>query len=149
MTNFSQAVDLIIKAEMAGKPHHESILELGDTPEYLIRHGGFEQKDLVISGKVISKACFDHGVPTSMLKRLPDILHKPKSLFNSATHNNGSVVVVTFEVVNRVLPFVLPIHKNKRFGRARICNAITSAYGKQGDDPEQRWTRQGLLLRTF
>lgn len=146
MSNYSQAVELIIKSEMEGKPHHEVLLDLGDTPRYLVQHGGLEERRLVITGRVISKACFDHHVPTSLLKKLPEIVEKPKSLFRSATHDNDAVVVVTFELVNKTLPVVLPVHKDKRIGRSGLYNVIASIYGKDGEDPEVRWHKAGLHL---
>lgn len=147
MNNFAQAVDLILKAEMQGTPHHESFLSLGQTPNYLIEHGAFSNKDLIITGKVLTKAHFDHAVPASILKRLPSIIEEPKSLFKSATQQNcESVVVLTFEIVNRTLPLVIPIHKDKKMTRTGTYNVIASVYGKDNGDPSPRWIKQGLHL---
>lgn len=147
MSNFSQAVDLVIKSEINGIPRHEMVLELGKTPQYILNSAGvFTDLDLIITGKVISKACFDHCVPTSTIQRLPEIVNSPKALFRSANQDTQSVVVMTFEVVNSQHPLIVPIHPNKPVGRQRVCNAVASLYGKEGHDPHEKWTRAGLLL---
>lgn len=148
MSNFAQAVDLLIKAEMEGTARHEPLLELGPTPEYLVREANFGELDLVVTGKVISKACFDHGIPTSILKRLPEIIKDPKSLYRSAHQDLSSVIVVTLELHREQYPIIIPIHPNKKMGRLRLCNVVASMYGKEGPDPEHKWREQGLHLWT-
>jgi hypothetical protein len=147
MSNFSVAVDAIIKSEMDGHPRHELVLDLGMTPEYLQQYAKFPPINLVITGSVIAKGCFDHGIKTSQLKRLPEIIQQPKSVFASASQkNDGSVVIVTFEIHKVEIPVIIPIRPNRRFGRSETYNAITSIYGKEGFDPEVKWSREGLLL---
>lgn len=148
MSNFAQALDLIIQSEVDGKPRHEIVLELGKTPYYFIQHAGFPDLDLIINGSIISKAHFDHGIPTSTLKRLPEIIANPKSLYRSAHNDTSSVVVVSFEFQRRVYPVVIPVHPKKQVGRQRTCNVIASVYGKEGPDPEVKWQRQGLHIWT-
>ncbi|MCK4705813.1 MAG: hypothetical protein KAT90_10050, partial [Gammaproteobacteria bacterium] len=84
MNNYTTLVDVLIKDECAGNPRHEQILLLGSTPEYLIKHVGFPELDLAIKGSVISKAYFDHGISTSLLKRMHDIVSAPKCVFRPA-----------------------------------------------------------------
>jgi len=145
MSNFSQAAELVIKSEMEGVYHHEPILELGATPQYLVDHAGFKPLDLVVTAKVISKACFDHGIATSVIKRLPDIINTPKSLFHSRHIEGSAVVVVTFELHKQVLPIIVPLHPEKRMGR-RNCNVVASMYAKEGPDPEVKWSSEGLKI---
>jgi hypothetical protein len=147
MSNFSMAVDAIIKSESEGISRDELVLDLGMTPDYLQEYANFPSLPLVITGSVINKACFDHGIKTSQLKRLPEIIHEPRSLFSSASqHAADSVVVVTLEVHKVTFPVVIPIKPNKKMGRSGFRNVITSMYGKEGKDPELKWQQQGLLL---
>ncbi|MEX1221193.1 MAG: hypothetical protein WEA82_03660 [Idiomarina sp.] len=146
MSNFAQAVELLIKAEMEGKPKHEPLLELGPTPDYLINEAQFESLDLVVTGKVISKACFDHGIPTSVLKRLPEIIANPKSLYRSAHRDSSSVIVVTLELHRKELPIIIPVQPSREMARKRICNVVASMYGKEGPNPEVKWKKEGLHL---
>jgi len=146
MNNYKTLVDLLIKDEMAGKPRHEQVLLLGETPGQLIEHAGFPELELAIKASVISKACFDHGIATSMLKRLPDIVNNPKSIFKSANvHQVESVVVLTLEIKNQS-PIIIPVKKQQQVGRGNHFNLITSVYAKEGPDPQKKWKSQGLLL---
>ena len=146
MNNFSNLVDSIIKDEIAGYPRHELVLNLGKTPDFLQKIAGFPDHELVITGKVIGKACFDHGIGPSLLKRLPDIINSPKSIFKSANPDQtDSVIVLTYELKGSA-PIIMPIKHSKEIGRNGIFNIITSIYGKEGPDPEVKWEKQGLLL---
>lgn len=146
MSNFHTLVDAIIKSEMNGLPMHEQVLEIGKTPSILIDEAGFPDIDLAVNAKVISKMCFDHGLPTSMLKRLPEIINDPKSLFLSANpHQTDSVVVMTFEVKGSY-PIIIPIQKNRKVGRNKIYNLVTSGYAKEGNNPDKKWRDKGLLI---
>ena len=145
MSNYATLVDLLIKNEMKGIKNHERILELGSTPKILQDKSGFADLTLAIKASTISKICFDHGIPTSMLKRLPDILDNPKSLFLPAdTSKVDSIVVVTFEVKGHE-PVIIPIKKNTESGRKRF-NMVTSMYGKSGPNPESKWKKDNLLI---
>ncbi|WP_345876506.1 hypothetical protein [Shewanella algae] len=147
MNNFSALVDLIIKSEIDGTPKHEQVLFLGTTPPYLVEHAGFDLNPLIIKGKTISKICFDHGVKTSVIKRLPEIIQKPKSVFAPALEvHRDSVVVLTFEL-HRGAPIIIPVKKNVKVGRgATNYNIVTSTYAKDGGDIEQRWRDEKLLI---
>jgi len=146
-------VDVLIKDEMNGKPQHEKLLILGNTPRQLIQSAGFPELPLAIKAKVISKACFDHGIATSMLKRLPDIIANPKCIFKSANaQQSDSVVVLTLEIKNES-PIIIPIIKyqqvgrqSQKAGRQNAYNLVTSVYAKEGPNPERKWREQGLLL---
>ncbi|ENM5816220.1 hypothetical protein V4V51_003769 [Vibrio mimicus] len=145
MSNYATLVDVLITDETKGIKNHERILELGCTPDILLRECGFPDLPLVIKASTISKICFDHGVPTSMIKRLPEIVSNPKSLFRSASVAD-SVVVVTFEIKGGA-PIIVPIRKAANVGR-RKCNVVTSMYAKEGKDPETKWTQENLLIWT-
>lgn len=145
MDNYITLVDILIQNESAGIPHHTPILMLGETPNYLIENAGYLQLPMAITGKVISKIHFDHGITKTIIKKLPEILAKPKGLFKSANENQtDSVVVLTYEIKG-FLPIVIPIVKNRVVGRIEY-NLVTSVYAKEGEDPELKWQKQGLLL---
>lgn len=144
MNNYSSLVELIIKSEMEGKPHHEPLLVLGDTPQLLQQHAGFPPYKMAIKASIISKAAFDHGIDTGFLKRLPQILNSPKAIFNSASPNaTNSVVVLTYELKG-VAPIIIPVRHSQKIGRHDTYNLVASIYGKEGPDPVKKWTDQGL-----
>ena len=146
MSNYKSLVELLIKEELKGISRHEIVLDLGPPPRYLVDHVGFPDLPLAITSKTIAKACFDHGIPEAMLKRLPEIVANPKSVFKSANaHQKDSVVVLTFELKD-ACPVIIPIQKNRQMGRQNIYNLITSIYGKEGQDAESKWQKQGLLV---
>lgn len=140
--NFQTAVQLILQASAEGKPKHESILQLGNTPQYLLDNG-FPELPLNIKGATIDKAHFDHGITRGVLERLGEIIGNPKALYRSATVQ-GSAVVITFEM-KAGCPILVPIHANKQFGRATYANFVTSVYTKEAAI-ETRWKRDGHLL---
>lgn len=148
MNNYSSLVEALVKSEMEGQPQHELVLLLGETPSYLIRHCGFPPLPLSIQGKIISKAVFDHGIPTSFLKRLQTTIieNEPKCVFTPADpRHQGSVVVLTLEQ-HRGAPIIIPIRMTQKIGRNQTHNLITSVYGKEGPDPEVKWKADGLLI---
>lgn len=146
MDNYKTSVDLIIKAELNGKPTHEFVLLLGETPSYLVQHLKFPVLPLVIKASVISKACFDHAIPTTFLKQLPEIISNPKSVFLSANETcKDSIVVLTFEFKGQS-PIIIPIRKKQQIGRYRLFNTVTSVYAKDGPNPIARWINDGLLV---
>ena len=132
---------------MAGNPRHELLVSLGRTPEYLIEHVGFPDLELAIKGSIVGKACFDHGITPSMLKRLHEVVATPQHVFKSDNRAfEDTVVVLTFET-KAESPIIIPIQKNRRIGRENQCyNLVASVYGKEGPDPIKKWTDSGLLL---
>lgn len=131
---------------MEGRPHHERVLDLGKTPALLIQTAGFPDIPLAIKASVVSKSAFDHGISTSFLKRLPAIVRNPKAIFNSNSATaNGAVVILTFEVKGSN-PIIIPIRPNCSYGRGQKYNFVTSIYGKEGPDPEIKWTQENLLI---
>lgn len=140
--NFQTSIQLIIAASASGTPHHETILSLGDTPQYLIDNG-FPALQLVVKGRTIDKAHYDHGITKNMLERLGDIINHPKALYRSATVR-GSAVVITFETKNGS-PILVPLHPQKPIGRSLYANEVASIYYKE-PAIEARWQEKGLLL---
>lgn len=141
--NYKALVAVLINSEVAGKPQHEVILELGPTPDILVQHG-FPQLPLVLKAKNISKMFFDHGMTKGLIERIPDLIANPKAIYKSTT--TGSVLV-TFEVKGmQSAPIIIAIHPNKTIGRNRITNEVASMYAKTGPNPEIRWRQDGLLI---
>lgn len=143
--NFRTLVQAVIQAGMSGTPMHERILELGPTPQLLIDHG-FPALPLIIKAKTVDKICFDHGVATTVIERMPKLIATPTHIFKSGspTALDGSVIVVTIEMKNAA-PIIIAVQKNKKNGR-RTVNEIASMYAKEGPDPIKKWSEEGLLL---
>lgn len=141
--NFQTSVQLILQASAAGTPHHEHVLSLGRTPQYLIDYG-FPDYELKVKGSVIDKAHFDHGVSKGILERLGDVLASPQALYKSATVTD-SAVVVTLEQRNGS-PILVPIFPKLQIGRQYV-NAVSSVYNKdRWTEVEPRWVSSGLLI---
>ena len=146
MNNYTSLVDILIMDEMNGSPQHERVLEIGQTPSYLVEHAGFPELTLAIKGKTVGKAHFDHGILASFIKKLASYIGSPKCLFSSAnTHQKDSVVVLTFEQKG-ASPIIVPIQKNVQIGRGQYFNLVTSIYAKEGPNPETKWKADNLLL---
>lgn len=148
MDNSSSLIDAIIKDEMKGTPRHELLVLLGKTPDLLQQHAGFPDLPMAITGKIIGKAHFDHGINASLLKRLEEVINAPKGIYRPADPTRtDSIVVLTYEIKG-LAPIIVPIRHSQRIGRAGVYNIVTSIYGKEGPDPEIKWTKQGLKLWT-
>lgn len=147
MNNYTSLIEALIKAEMDNNPQHEKIVFVSETPRYLIEIAKFPDLPLVISGKIVCKAAFDHGISTSVLKRLPQIVAEPHALFRSQSQPS-SVVVLTLEIKGGS-PIIVPIKPAGEIGGRREsqkANVITSVYAKEGPPPFQKWQKAGLLL---
>lgn len=147
---FKTALGLLIRSmtqdgEEKQSSYHQIVLPIGATPPVLL-NVGLPDLQLAISGKVIDKVIFDHGIPKGMLARIYALLESPKSIYKGHLENPGAVVV-TYEVKN-MAPIIIAIHPDRQMGRARF-NKVASMYAKStkpGVSNEDRWTREGLLL---
>ena len=147
--NYKTALNLLLKSlSDPSRPadsvtHHQLILTLGATPQILIDHG-MPDLPLAITGKVIDKCHFDHGIGKSMLERIHHIICNPKAIYKTSNNQPGCVVM-TFEVKDSD-PIIVPIKPNMQLaGRRDFYNVVTSCYAKEGD-PETRWQKQKLLI---
>lgn len=131
---------------MDGKPQHEAILHVGQTPALLVGLG-LPDLPLVVTGKTIDKVFFDHGITKGVIERVHSLVSTPKTVYKAAPPHHAGSVVVTFEV-HRGNPIIIPIRASKRFGREFIANEVTSIYAKEGVSYEQWWTSAGLLIWT-
>ena len=84
--NYKVALALLLKAIQSGQANHEIILEVGATPPLLINDGGLPRLPLVIKGKVIDKAFFDHGIRRGILERLDEIVEAPIAIYGECGH---------------------------------------------------------------
>lgn len=125
--------------------NHGTRLIIGATPDLLISYG-FPQLPLMIDGRVVDKAFFDHGIPKSMLERIYHLIATPKAIYKAHQDQPGSVVV-TYEVKDSK-PVIIPIHPNQQKTRTESFNVVASMYPKNsnGEPIEMRWKREGLLL---
>lgn len=140
--NFQAAIQLILKASQDGRPQHEAVLVVCDSPGYLV-DAGFPQLPIAIMGSTVDKAHFDHGVTRGMLTRLGEIIQHPKALYRSATHPT-STVVVAFETKTGS-PLLVPLHRDRKVGRSSRFNIVASVYCKE-PNVESRWREKGLLI---
>ena len=79
-----------------------------------------------------------HGVPESVMMRLPDLLSTPAMVLNSQT-KRGDILVVLNAVDNDGLPIVAAIHPNGRAtvdGERGPANFILSVYGRSNFAPQ-------------
>ncbi|WP_143749294.1 MuF-C-terminal domain-containing protein [Caballeronia arvi] len=143
--NYRELLGLVMQANMAGIAEHSRIIVVGKTPPVLLALPGLaiSQLPLVITGKVIDKVHFDHGITRPVLERLYDTIARPKAIYRSETA--GGAVVVTFEVRPVSLPVIVALHPGKQLGR-KACNVIASIYAKDFAGIEEVWKKRGLLL---
>jgi hypothetical protein len=143
--NYRDQLGTVMQANMAGDTAHGRILIVGITPPVLLALPEFtiSQLPLVITGKVIDKVHFDHGITRPMLERLYSTIAQPKAIYRSDTA--GGAVIVTFAVRPVDLPVVVALHPGKLIGR-RVCNVIASIYAKNFAGIEDAWKERGRLL---
>lgn len=142
-TNYETLVDVCVKAEVAGTPRHELVLNIGPTPAVLLSLG-FQQRSMVIKAKTVGKIFFDHGIVQALIERIPALLDGPQCIYRSATRAD-SVVVLTYEMKGTA-PIMLAVARDAQIGRGPLVHEVSSMYGKEGPDPRRKWQAQGLLL---
>ena len=142
-TPYEELVDIVIKAEIDGRPRHELILDVGPTPACLLSIG-FAPLRVAVKAKTIGKIFFDHGLTRRQIARIPAMLAEPLAIYTSETQP-ATVVVLTYEL-NAGYPIIIPVGQGRPVGRGPSVNLIMSMYGKEGPDPRPRWQAAGLLL---
>lgn len=145
---FSAAVDAAVKAGTVGESGGRAHVEIGTLPPALAA-AGVPAGDLKTSAKVLQKVVFDHGVPPSVLKRIPELLERPVMVFRSATVD-GSFVAVTSEMV-RGAPLIVAISPETTRGAVAL-NFVPSLYPRDDLQAIQRWlnaTKPGDQLLTY
>lgn len=138
---YDEAVDAAVADGMAGKAPGRGPVAIGDTSAAL-QAAGLPAGELRTSPAVLAKVVFDHGVPKSMLKRIPELLESPVMVFASDSVA-GRYVAVTSEMV-RGQPLVVAISPEETRG-ARTFNFVPSLYPKDDLRAIQRWLNDGKL----
>ncbi|ADU99446.1 PLxRFG domain-containing protein [Alicycliphilus denitrificans] len=145
---FSAAVDAAVKAGTMGETGGRAHIEIG-TLSPALAAAGIPAGDLKTSAKVLQKVVFDHGVPPSVVKRIPELLERPVMVFHSATVE-GSFVAVTSEMV-RGAPLIVAISPETTTGGVSL-NFVPSLYPRDDLQAIQRWlnaTKPGEQLLTY
>jgi hypothetical protein len=134
--NYKVALAILLRSMMkdyvgSKDANHASRLIVGMTPQILV-DVGFPLLPLMIDGKVIDKAFFDHGISKSMLERLYTLIATPKAIYKAHQAQPGSVVV-TYEIKSGD-PIIVPIHPDRQKTRTGSFNVIASVYPKASNN---------------
>lgn len=121
-------------------------VDIGRTPPVL-RHIGAPDLPLVISRDVIRKATngVKHDVPMDVIERLPELMHDPEAVYQSATEKNAVVVLLNATDMHGD-PVVTAVQMKAIRSRMEI-NRIASVYGtKGGMNKANSMDKAGLTL---
>ncbi|EEI4448043.1 hypothetical protein G0S15_001415 [Salmonella enterica] len=121
-------------------------VDIGRTPPVL-RHIGAPDLPLVISRDVIRKATngVKHDVSMDVIERLPELMHDPEAVYQSATEKNA-VVVLLNATDKHGDPVVTAVQMKAIRSRMEI-NRIASVYGtKGGMNKANSMDKAGLTL---
>ncbi|HCM1919233.1 TPA: hypothetical protein N3A33_005322, partial [Salmonella enterica subsp. salamae serovar 28:r:e,n,z15] len=115
------------------KSHRSSDISItiGRTPPVL-RHIGAPDLPLVISRDTVRKATngVKHDVPMEVIERLPELMHDPEAVYQSATEKNA--VVMLFDAVDKNGDPVIGAVHLKADRKGLEINKIASVYGTKG-----------------
>ena len=129
--------------EINKNKNHQIVLTLGPTPQILIE-AGLPQLPVGLTGRVVDKCYFDHGITKSMMERVYHIISTPRALYKS--HDPKDACVIMSYEIKGSDPLIAALHPNKQLaGRRDFYNSVASFYFKE-NNPEARWKREGLLL---
>ncbi|NUO10358.1 MAG: hypothetical protein HUU08_17150 [Candidatus Brocadia sp.] len=122
-------------------------ITVGSTPDVLINLGA-QQLPITIKQDVLKKVVYPeakggkHGIPIKLLKQIPQQIHNPIMVFDSATQKN-SLVLMT-ELIHNGKTIVVAIHLSKKEGR-HVVNDIASIHPREHDSHFVNWIKKGLL----
>ncbi|HFS2018805.1 TPA: LPD38 domain-containing protein [Escherichia coli] len=130
---------------MRSKRSSDIQIELGRTPPVL-RHLGAPDLPLVISRDTVRKATngVKHVVPMDVIERLPELMHDPEAVYQSATHQNSLVILFNLRDRNGD-PVISAVHL-KAIKNGLEINKIASIYGTERGKKLSNMERQGLTL---
>lgn len=82
---YRDMLGIVMRANMVGNTEHSRLVVVGETPPVLLALPGLPivQLPLVMTGKVIDKVHFDHGITRPMLERLYHTVANPKAIYRS------------------------------------------------------------------
>lgn len=121
-------------------------VQVGRTPPVL-RHLGAPDLPVSISRDVVRKATNDvrHFVEMDTIEKLPELMHDPLAVYDSATQKN-SLVLWLDAVDKKRNPVLTAVHMNNKSHLLEI-NRIASVYGTDGGMSKiNNMERQGLAL---
>lgn len=121
-------------------------VQVGRTPPVL-RHLGAPDLPVSISRDIIRKATNDvkHFVNMDTIEKLPELMHDPLAVYDSATQKN-SLVLWLDAVDKKRNPVLTAVHMNNKSHLLEI-NRIASVYGTDGGMSKiNNMERQGLAL---
>lgn len=121
-------------------------VQVGRTPPVL-RHLGAPDLPVSISRDIIRKAINDvkHHVEMDTIEKLPELMHDPLAVYDSATQDNA--LVLWLDAVDRKgNPVLAAVHMNNKSHLIEI-NRIASVYGTDGGmNKINKMERDGLAL---
>ncbi|HFE7098010.1 LPD38 domain-containing protein [Salmonella enterica] len=130
----------------AVKSHRSSDISItiGRTPPVL-RHIGAPDLPLVISRDTVRKATngVKHDVPMEVIEQLPELMHDPEAVYQSATEKNA--VVMLFDTVDKNGDPVIGAVHLKADKKGLKINKIASVYGAF-PSKLSKMDREGLAL---
>ncbi|EJY0556718.1 hypothetical protein RHT99_002156 [Salmonella enterica] len=121
-------------------------VDVGRTPPVL-RHLGAPDLPVSISRDIVRKAINDvkHFVGMDTIEKLPELMHDPLAVYDSATQKNALVLWLN-ATDKKGNPVITAIHLNSDKDRI-VVNRIASVYGpNNGMDKINHMERQGLAL---
>jgi hypothetical protein len=107
-------------------PSHR-VFDLGITP-IALQKAGASALVIAVTGAVLEKALFDHGLSVNILASIPRWLENPVSIFKSDTVDGSSVVVLTDGLKNSK-PIILPIELDCKIERRLVNLCMTNLKG--------------------
>ncbi|WP_430489548.1 LPD38 domain-containing protein [Salmonella enterica] len=121
-------------------------VDIGRTPPVL-RHLGAPDLPVSISRDVVRKAIngVSHDVKMETIEKLPELMHDPLAVYDSATQDNALVLWLD-AVDENGDPVLAAVHMNDTKKRIEI-NRVASVYGTRGRmNKINRMEEQGLAL---
>ncbi len=130
-----------VRSVLAGDFDRSRMVAVSTTPEVL-QALGVKALPVITTAGVIDKMHQQHGLPESLIGRLPELLADPAMVFASDTEA-GSFVVIADELFNGN-PLLMAVHPDQQRNRVEV-NVLASAYDKRNPKKLQDWIGAGLL----
>ena len=127
---------------LSGKRELRLPLLVGKSTPTVYQTLGMKDLPVVVTGKVIDKMHYDHGLSAGALSSLPEKLADPVMVFASDTENDAYVAVL--DMFSKGNPVVAVIKPNAKMGRYDV-NIVASAYPKDKPEAILGWWKSGLL----
>lgn len=134
-----------LEKAMLSKRSSDIYLDVGRTPPAL-RHLGAPDLPVSISRDIIRKAIngVSHDVEMGTIEKLPELMHDPLAVYESATQDNALVLWLDAEDKNGD-PVLAAVHMNGGKKRLEI-NRIASVYGTEEGKKIVSMEKRGLAL---